>query len=217
MPDAPEILQALRLAANQAIAVAVVWHAIVLGAMFALVAGWMPTRRVAGFSLAAPLASAGIVGFLSGSPFNGIVLSVLALTLLLIAWRFGEQPVQLGGPGAILAGALLLGFGWVYPHFLESRPAVIYLVAAPVGVVPCPTLSLLIGVALLGGGLGSRAFSLTLAAVGLFYGLFGAIRLGVTIDAVLVAGAAVLLCLSLRRSRRVAPPSTAKPAPYGVT
>jgi hypothetical protein len=39
------------------------------------------------------------------------------------------------------------------------------------------------------GGLNSRAWSLGLAAIGIFYGIFGVLRLGVTIDVVLLLGA----------------------------
>ena len=49
-----------------------------------------------------------------------------------------------------------------------------------------------IGFALLGDGLGSRVWSLTLAAFGLFYGLFGVLRLGVFLDIGLVGGAVAL-------------------------
>lgn len=34
----------------------------------------------------------------------------------------------------------MLAIGWIYPHFLDG-PAVDYLHAAPVGLVPCPTLA----------------------------------------------------------------------------
>jgi hypothetical protein len=76
----------------------------------------------------------------------------------------------------------------------------IYLYAAPTGVVPCPSLSLVVGFALLSGGLGSRAWSLALAIAGLFYGLFGVARLGVRLDIVLVGGSAALLALALREA-----------------
>jgi len=89
----------------------------------------------------------------------------------------------------------LIGFGWVYPHFLEV-PTLAYLVAAPVGVVPCPTLALVGGLALLFGGLQSRAVSGILGAASLFYALFGDLRLGVWMDLGLLVGAIALLVLT---------------------
>jgi hypothetical protein len=67
------------------------------------------------------------------------------------------------------------------------------LYASPVGLVPCPTLAVAIGFALVGNGLGSRVWSLTLAALGLFYGLFGVLRLTVLLDIGLVGGALALV------------------------
>jgi hypothetical protein len=75
---------------------------------------------------------------------------------------------------------------------------------APTGLVPCPTLSLMIGFALIAGGLAARTWSLTLAAAGVFYGAFGAARLGVTIDLALIAGALGLVVLAaLPRDRQL--------------
>ena len=96
----------------------------------------------------------------------------------------------------------------VYPHFFGiSYPLpwvfgpLAYLYAAPTGLIPCPTLSLVIGFALLGGGLGSRAWSISLAAVGLFYGLFGVMRLRVYWDIPLIFGAAALLAVAAASRR----------------
>ena len=66
------------------------------------------------------------------------------------------------------------------------------LYAAPLGLIPCPTLSALVGVALVVNGLGSRAWSLILSGSGVLYGVIGWFRLGVTIDGVLLVGAITL-------------------------
>jgi hypothetical protein len=100
--------------------------------------------------------------------------------------------VRAGRPWTAASGAALVAFAWVYPHFLDG-PAIVYLVAAPLGVIPCPTLIAITGLALLGDGLGSRAWSLVLAGAGLFYGVIGVLWLGVTIDVVLVAGSLLLV------------------------
>jgi hypothetical protein len=84
-------------------------------------------------------------------------------------------------------------FGLVYPHFLENGSPVRYLVAAPTGLVPCPTLSLVIGLALIFSGFHSQATMLILVVAGLFYGIFGAFRLGVTLDLFLLFGTVSLL------------------------
>jgi hypothetical protein len=53
----------------------------------------------------------------------------------------------------------------------------------------------------LAGGLGSPVWSLVLASVGLFYGLFGVARLRVYLDIPLIVGAAALLTLAIRQQR----------------
>jgi len=59
--------------------------------------------------------------------------------------------------------------------------------------IPCPTLSFTIGFAMLANGFSSRVWSIVLVIIGVFYGLFGALRLGVHLDFVLLAGTLLLL------------------------
>ena len=87
-------------------------------------------------------------------------------------------------------------------HFLEDGSVVRYLCAAPTGLIPCPTLSVVVGFALFADGLGSRAWPAVLAALGLLYGLFGALWLGVYLDAGLIIGAIALAMLALRHSEQ---------------
>jgi len=62
-----------------------------------------------------------------------------------------------------------------------------------VGLIPCPTLSLLIGFLLLYNGFGSQAVTLTFVIAGLFYGIFGVLKLGVYLDIFLVFGSITLV------------------------
>jgi hypothetical protein len=86
-----------------------------------------------------------------------------------------------------------VAFGSGYPHFLETNHWITYGYAAPLGVLPCPTLSAVIGATLLLGALGSAAWSISLGIGGLLYGAVGVFVLGVQLDYVLMAGALVLL------------------------
>lgn len=202
MPRPDSILANLTLIANDAVTASIAWHALTLLAVLALVFGWRPSRRLAGVLVAAPIASAGVVAFAYGNPFNGLLLGALAAALVGIASRMGSERAARGPAATTAVGVVMIAFGWLYPHFLTFGPVTRYLVAAPMGLIPCPTLSLVIGFALLAGGLGSRAWSIVLAVVGLFYGLFGAARLGVRLDVALVGGAAALLVVASRQRRR---------------
>lgn len=92
-------------------------------------------------------------------------------------------------------------FAWVYPHFLVGRSPLAYLVGSPMGLIPCPTLALVMGLALVAGGPGGRSTSLLLALAGLFYAVFGVARLGVVLDVALLAGPVGLLALGARATR----------------
>jgi hypothetical protein len=90
-------------------------------------------------------------------------------------------------------GAILFGFGWVYPHFLQTPSIAPYLYASPLGLIPCPTLAAVTGIGLMTAGFGSLPWMLVIGAAGAFYGVVGALLLGVSLDWVLLAGAALML------------------------
>ncbi|HSK00211.1 MAG TPA: hypothetical protein VK932_03180 [Kofleriaceae bacterium] len=201
MPSADEILAGLTAIANQALGIAIAWHVVLTLAIIALAAGWRPSERMARVLLSLPLGSVAVIAFAFGNPFNGLMFSIGAAALVALGWRGrATRAVARGRWVTSAVGVASIAFGWLYPHFLETHPLA-YLYAAPVGLVPCPTLAIAIGFALLGGGLGARAWSLTLAALGLAYALFGALRLGVYLDLGLMAGAGVLALDQLRSDR----------------
>jgi hypothetical protein len=202
VPNREQILASLTQAANDGVAFAMVWHLLFAVAVVAAAAfGWRPSNRLTGVLLAAPLASVSVSSWVSHNPFNGAVFA--ALTTALLAWaamRGNRQPVSRGARWAEAVGVGMLAFGWLYPHFLVGRPPLAYLVAAPLGLIPCPTLSAVVGVALVLGGLDNREWSVTLASASVFYALFGVVRLAVWIDVLLLVGAASLLLLTARQA-----------------
>jgi len=200
MPSSDTILAGLRLASGRFIALAIIWHLCVLVSIIALIRGYRPTRRLGATAVALPIVSASAAAFAIGNPFNGSLLGATGAALIVLARRLPPTTAELGSTLARWSGGASIAFAWVYPHFLDGFQPATYLWAAPMGVIPCPTLSLAIGFALLFGGFGGRAWSLVLAAVGLFYGMFGATRLGVTLDLFLVAGALALVVRAFARS-----------------
>jgi hypothetical protein len=160
---------------------------------------------MAALLLVAPLVSVGLVAVAHENLFNAIVFGVVSVVLSLLAQRLPAEPLGRVPAPVAIAGAGMLGFGWVYPHFLKDQSPFIYLFAAPVGLLPCPTLALVIGFSLLVGGFGSRGWVAVLSVTGLFYGFFGAFRLGVPIDIVLAVGA-LFLPFSLRLERTTVRP-----------
>jgi len=205
VPSANSILDGLTQIATGAVEVSITWHVIVALAAAVLLLGSRPQKRFAATALSAPLASVGLLSLLFGNPFNGAVFSLLAVGLAILALRAPRSPIAFGSTWSALLGSSLMVFALVYPHFLGDAPWFKYLYAAPVGAIPCPTLSLVVGAALIADGFGLGAWRLLIAAISCFYAIFGAVRLGVHIDIVLLGGAVGLL-IQYRRHRTAVRP-----------
>ena len=202
MPSAEEILQGLTLAANHYSFIAWFWHFAFLVLVILLMIGRKPPKNIMAILLALPLASVGTVAILTANPFNGIVFLLTTIILLIMGYRLPADQAEIRPNLQGIFGVLMIIFGWVYPHFLTDATIWQYLYAAPVGLVPCPTLSIVIGFTLLFGGFGSRKWMLVLAIVGLFYGLVGFFRLKVHLDIGLIAGAVILAIFSVLPNKK---------------
>ena len=202
MPSSHEILSNLRLITHDVAWLSGVWHVIAAMALAVLLAGFHPKRRTAAASLSIPLASVSIVALVFENPFNGAVFAALSVLLAALAFRASTATATLGSRWAVISGSVLIAFGWVYPHFLERSPWFVYLYGAPLGAIPCPTLSAVVGVALVADGFGAGAWRLTLASAALFYSVLGIFRLGVAIDSLLLLGGVGLIVQHLQSSGR---------------
>jgi hypothetical protein len=211
MPTPNQILETLTTIANDAIVAAVLWHLAIAAALVWLGSGWRPTSRVATALLAAPLLSVAAFALAYDNPFNAVVFIATALALLLISASAEVARVDAGPAWAAALGGAMIAYAWVYPHFLQTSSPIAYLYAAPVGLVPCPSLALVIGLALVGGGVDRRAAGV-LALLGLVYGVIGVALLGVALDVGLIAGAVGLGVLVVQRGRLRRPATWARGA-----
>jgi hypothetical protein len=193
MPTSDAILAGLTAIANDWRLIAVAWHVGFGIGVLAVLSGWRSSNRVAGYLLAMPLLSVGVAAWASGNPFNGAVFVGLFLYLLIVVTRMPTGATRIAPPTLLVPGMSLAVFGWFYPHFLATDRWIAYAYAAPLGLLPCPTLSAVIGITLILDFLGSRSWALTLAAAGLVYGVIGVFALGVMLDYALVAGALAAL------------------------
>jgi hypothetical protein len=198
MPTRTELLAQIVQIANGAVPLAILWHVAIAVGIVLLATGWRPSVLRATVLLALPLLSVSAVAWAHGNPVNGTLPLLGALALV---GTGVTQRVRLVAPGprwATFAGAALVALGLVYPHFVVVGAPVEYLLVAPVGLVPCPTLLVAVGLALLGGGVAPGAAA-ALAGLALFYGVVGVFALGVTLDAALLAGAVALGAAAARR------------------
>ena len=193
MPTPADILSGLSTIANDMIVLAIVWHVLAAAAIIGIIIGWRPSKRSGASLLSIPLLSVGIIALRYDNPFNGVVFLFFSVVLLVLASRLPKKRIQKAPIWAFIFGIFMILFGWIYPHFLQDGTWLKYLYAAPMGLIPCPTLSLTIGFAMLANGFSSRVWSIVLVIIGIFYGLFGALRLGVHLDFVLLSGSLLLL------------------------
>jgi hypothetical protein len=188
-----EILKGLQaIVDNQAI-LAILWHIAFYFLIICFVVNWHPTNKLLGILICLPLISVAVLAWSYGNPFNGSMFSLLTLLILIFSLRTSGNRISYSTRPFVVIGIIMIAFGFVYPHFIKANSLFEYVYASPAGLIPCPTLSLLIGILLLFNALGSAAISLSFIIFGLFYGLFGMFKLGVTIDIFLLFGSISLL------------------------
>ncbi len=192
-----DIIVGLKHIANQYSFIALIWHVLLFALIIALFLKWEPSNKLFSLILILPILSIAVLAWINGNPFNGTTFSVLAILLSIFAFRTSNQPVNTAGILFSAIGILMVAYGLVYPHFTETSSVIEYLYKAPVGLVPCPTLSVVIGFVLLFNGFGSQGINYVLILFGLFYGLFGFFKLGVHLDIGLIIGSVVLLIKSI--------------------
>lgn len=210
MPSSSEILSHLSFLSQSYIWLAILWHLAVFSVMARK--GWRPKQRHAAQLLLLPLVSVSVLGWIHGNPFQGLVFLILTFILGLISFQLANRPVSLHRKWTFPLGILALLYALVYPHFLEGKSTWLYLIAAPVGVVPCPTLSLVLGFSLLFSGFYSRAWQAVCAVSGLFYAAFGIFVLGVWLDIGLFLITASMLILMTERQELAFPQGNVMPS-----
>ena len=197
MPSSEFILAGLTSLSNDWQLIAIGFHLYFVILIIVTIAGVTLSRKIAGFLLAVPPLSVSILAWSGMNLFNGFVFAIITILLVIYSMCLPMDRIYFSSTGFMIIGIIMLAFGWVYPHFLNTRSFIPYLYAAPLGIVPCPTLCAIIGCTLIIGGLGSRSWSIVLGTAGIFYGIFGTLRLGVALDWVLVAGAITLVGYAL--------------------
>lgn len=192
MPSPVTVLGGLTAIANDWRWFAITWHVLLGASVVLFLAGWRPSVRLFGYLLVVPLLSVSVMAWLSGNPFNGTVFAILPAVLVATAARFPNTVVRLASCARVASGVAFVVLGVTYPHFLQVESWSTYLYASPFGILPCPTLSVLIGSTLIFSNLGSTFWSATLAGAGFLYGVTGVFRLGVLLDSGLLFASGVL-------------------------
>lgn len=193
MLKSEDIINSLQSIVNDYSTFAMMWHALIYILIAALIAKWAPSNKLFGLLTCLPLISVAIFAWMTGNPFNGTVFSIATMLLIIFGLKANGQPIDYSQLPFIIAGILMITFGLVYPHFINPDSIIKYLYASPAGLIPCPTLSVIIGFLLIYNGFGSQPITLTLIVLGLFYGIFGVLKLAVYLDLFLLFGTVTLL------------------------
>lgn len=200
-PTPQEIVSNLTELANTWRPLAVFWHVYFAVFVIALISGARPSKRVSGIFLAMPFLSVSILAWSIMNPFNGIIFAVISILLIAVSAKLPRERAQIAPLWLLIPGVLMFMFGWIYPHFLDESASLSFLYSAPVGVIPCATLSIVIGLAMIMNSLGSRKISLILGITGIVFGITGVWQFGVTIDWILVLGSIAVLIFAFRRKK----------------
>jgi hypothetical protein len=193
MPTREEILTGLTSLANEYIDIAIAWHIIILILIAALFAGWKPGNSLMILLLSSLLMSVSVFAGMADNIFNTAIFAFLVIVSIYATLRSGNRTILGDRSWPDITGLVLIIFGLIYPEFLQTGAFLEFAYAAPTGLIPCPTLCVLTGFALLYKGFGSVTWSLTIVAAGIFYGFFGVFYLGVNLDWFLVAGSLILM------------------------
>jgi hypothetical protein len=188
-----EILNGLQTIVDNQSLIAILWHIALYFLIICFFVNWHPTNRILGILVCLPVISVSMLAWYYGNPFNGAMFTILAILILIFSFRTSGMRITFSTWPFITIGIIMIAFGFVYPHFTRVNSAFEHLYTSPFGLIPCPTLSVLIGIILLFNALDSPAISLSLIVFGLFYGLFGVFKLGVAIDLFLLIGSITLL------------------------
>lgn len=196
-----EILAGLAAIANEYSSVAIAWHLIILILIAALFSWWRPANSFMILLLSSLLMSVSIFAALQGNRFNAVVFAFLVIASMYSVIKSGEGTIRGDRSWPDIAGLILIVFGLVYPEFVDTASALEYTYLAPTGLIPCPSLSILVGFALLYKGFRAPNWSLIISIAGMFYGGIGVFYLEMYSDWFLLAGSIVLMVNTFLLSR----------------
>jgi hypothetical protein len=201
MPNASEILTSLEFLANKYFWLAMVWHIIILIVVIFSTYSKKPNAKIYFGTCGLLFLSVSMMAAMVTNIFNLIVFLALALVFIKKSVTTASSQLYLIQPvvNRILSYILILS-GLIYPHFLGPE-MLMYIVAAPVGIIPCPTLLVTSGITLMF-SMPNKKLTYLLAGANIFYGMIGVFFLGVTLDVLLLLTAIIQL-FQLNLNKRV--------------
>lgn len=183
------ILTYIQMVAGKYPVISILLHILILALIIALFLPGFKQKRIA-FNgvLMVIFASVASVALINGNPFNGLFFSILTIFAVVELFRRRNEitvPALTSVDRSTAIRNLLclaaVFVGILYPHFVNVSPAML-LFFSPMGVIPCPTLTVILGLLNLYYPKINKGLYTVVTIAGMFYGLTGVFLLHVYID-----------------------------------
>jgi hypothetical protein len=184
MPAAWEILRSAKFITDNYFIAAIAWHVwIYFFILLLFISKNKPSAKTVALLMIMPLVSVAVIAGLTGVYFNAASFGIISLLLVIFSPKSGEPIHFTASPLIKFTGIVFIITGMLYPHFSDNKN--LLFITGPTGLIPCPTLLLVIGFTLLFERLSVKWHG-TLIVAALFYGVVGVFRLKVFLDILLL-------------------------------
>ncbi|HYE82076.1 MAG TPA: hypothetical protein VEG39_07910 [Clostridia bacterium] len=184
------ILNFLPMVANKYLLLNAIMHILIYGVLAMVFLSGSKWKRIAFDSMIVLLlVSVAAISILNGNPFNFLTFTILSVFAVIELFK-AENDIKFDvfSLNTLACIAIILVGLW-YPHFANTHP-VLMLLLAPTGIIPCPTLMVVLGLLNLVYPKINRGLYTVTSLMGVFYGATGIFMLKVTLDVPLLLIAA---------------------------
>lgn len=176
------ILNFLPMVANKYLFLNAIMHVLIYGVLAAIFLSGYKQKRIIFDSLIAVLfISVAAISILNSNPFNFLTFAILSVFAVIELFKAKNditfKPFNLN---TLVCMTIILVGLW-YPHFVNVHPALMLLLA-PTGIIPCPTLMVVLGLLNLIYPKVNKGLYAATSLIGAFYGITGVLLLKVYLD-----------------------------------
>lgn len=183
------ILNYIEMVAGKYPVISILLHILIIALIITLfIPGFKQKRLTFDGVLTVIFASVASVALINGNPFNGVVFIILVVFAVFELFQRRNEitvPVFTSvSRGAVIRNLLCMAailVGILYPHFVNVSPALL-LFLSPIGIIPCPTLTVALGLLNLYYPKTNKGLYTVVTIAGMFYGLTGVFLLHVYTD-----------------------------------
>lgn len=199
-----KILNYLIMVSNQNLWLNALIHLMVLTAMLVLIFGKNTKNKkwVVDGVICLLFISIVSVAIVYGNPFHLLTMGLLAIFAVIELWQGKNEFITPKINLHTLIAFVSIIIGFCYPEFVKANPIGLLLVS-PAGIVPCPTLLIVLGLLTLAYPKVNKIQYLMTVLIGTFYGVTGVFQLKVFLDmAIIIIVGYAFFCLNKTWAQR---------------